>query len=210
MGEISQRIRESIRKMSIVGLTGSFGSGKSTVAALFKAHGAKIIDADAITRSILEKNTNCIKKVVKVFGHAILLANKINRIALAKIVFQDPRELKKLTDILYPIGLKEVKKQITKYKHAKLIVLDVPLLYESGWNKLTDVNIVVRSNRKLQIKRLIKRTKLTKSDILKRIRCQMPIKQKIQQADIVIDNRGSLTHTRAQVAAVVDRLNKRT
>ena len=195
--------------MFIIGLTGSFGSGKSTVAALLKAYGAKIIDADAVTRSILEKNTKCIKKVVKVFGHAILLANKINRIALAKIVFQDPRELKKLTDILYPIGLKEVKKQITKNKNTKLIVLDVPLLYESGWNKLTDVNIVVRSNQNLQIKRLIKRTKLSKSDILKRIRCQMPIKEKIKRADIIIDNRGSLTYTRAQVGAVVDRLNKR-
>ena len=209
MGEISERIRENLRKMLIIGLTGNFGSGKTTVANFFRDYGAKVIDADAITRSFLEKNRKCIKKVAKVFGHAILLANKINRIALAKIVFQDPRELKKLTDILYPIGLKEIKKQITKNKNTKLIVLDVPLLFESGWNKLTDVNIVVQSNRNLQIKRLIKRTMLSKSDILKRIRCQMPIKEKIQKADIVIDNRGSLTTTRAQVGAVVNRLNKR-
>lgn len=195
--------------MFIIGLTGSFGTGKTTVAGLFKDYGAKVIDADAIVRKILEENRICIKKVAKIFGHAILLANKVNRSALANIVFQDPRELKKLTDILYPIGLKEVKKQITKYKKSKLIVLDVPLLFESGWNQLADVNIVVKSNQQLQFKRLIKCTMLSKADILRRIKCQMPIRVKIQKADMVIDNSGSLTNTRTQVRAVVNRLNQR-
>ena len=192
--------------MLIIGLTGSFGSGKTTVANLFKESGFKVIDADAIMRSILEKNTNCIKKVAKAFGRAILSANKVNRSALAKLVFKDPRELKKLTDILYPIGLKEVKKQIIQNKNAKLIVLDVPLLFESGWDKIAHTTIVVRSNQNLQIKRLIKRTGLSKADILRRIKYQMPIKEKLTKADIVIDNQRSLANTRLQVRAIVDRL----
>ena len=196
--------------MLVIGLTGSFGSGKSTAASMLKKYGAKIIDADAIMRSLIEPKRKSIKKVAKVFGRAILPASsQINRVALAKIVFKDPRELKKLTDILYPVGLKEVKKQIIKYKNSKLIVLDVPLLFEAGWDKLTDINIVVRSSQNLQLKRLIKRTGLTKANILKRIKSQMSINEKIQRADMVIDNRGSLENTRAQVRAIVNRLNQR-
>ncbi len=195
--------------MLIVGLTGSFGTGKTTVANLFKESGAVVIDADQITRDLLGPKGKCIKKVAKVFGHVILSHNKVDRIALARIVFNDPRELKKLTDILYPLGLKEVKKQITKNKNKKLIVLDVPLLFESGWDKITHTNVVVRSNQNLQIKRLIKRTGLSKSDILRRIKSQMSITEKLKKADIIIDNRGSLANTRLQVRAVVDRLNQR-
>ena len=168
-----------------------------------------VIDADAVTRDLLAPQGKCVKKVAKIFGHVILKSNKINRIALAKIVFQDPRELKKLTDILYPIGLKQIKKQITQQKNVKLIILDVPLLFESGWDRLSDVNVVVKSNQNIQIKRLKKRMELTKADILRRIKSQMPIKQKLHRADIIIDNRGSLNQTRVQVKAIVHRLMNR-
>jgi dephospho-CoA kinase len=195
--------------MLTIGLTGSFGSGKTTVAAMFKRHGVYVIDADDITHKLLEPGGKCVKKVAKVFGHVILHNSKIDRVALAKIVFQDPRELKKLTDILYPIGLKEIKKQITKLKNAKLVVLDVPLLFESGWDKLADVTIVVQSNQNTQIKRLLKRTGLTKADIIRRMKCQMPIREKLQKADIIINNRKTLNQTHAQVRAIVHRLYQR-
>ncbi len=192
--------------MLIIGLTGSFGSGKTTVAGMFKAQGARIIDADEVTYELLAPKGKGEKRVVKVFGHAILkTSNEIDRVALAKIVFQDPRELKKLTDILYPIGLKEIEKQITREKNTKLIVLDVPLLFESGWDKLADVTIVVQSNQNIQINRIQKRTGLSKADILRRIKCQMSFKEKLQRADIVIDNRGSKNQTHAQVKAIVHR-----
>ena len=85
---------------------------------MFKSYGSYVIDADKVTRDLLAPGGKGEKKVVKAFGHGILKASqKIDRAALAKIVFQDPRELKKLTDILYPIGLKEVKKQIAKNKN---------------------------------------------------------------------------------------------
>ena len=196
--------------MLTIGLTGSIGSGKTIVAALFKAQGARVVDADAITRGLIAPGGKAEKKVAKVFGHAILhSSNKINRVALAKIVFHDPRELKKLTDILYPIGLKEVKKKIAEAKNTKLIVLDVPLLFESGWNQLADVTIAVQSNKNIQIQRIQKRTGLSKTDIVRRMKCQMPKKEKMQRADIVIDNRGKLNQTNAQVKAIVHRLLKR-
>lgn len=192
--------------MSIVGLTGSFGGGKTTVAKMFKRYGATVIDADAIIRKLLGPKGKCVKRVAKVFGHGILKSNQINRNVLAKIVFQDPRELKVLTDILYPIGLKEIKRQIDRQRKAKLIVLDVPLLFESGWDKLTDVNIVVKSNLTIQIQRIQRKRKFSRADILRRLKYQMPLKEKLQRADIIIDNRGSLSQTDAQVKAIVHKL----
>ena len=138
--------------MLVIGLTGSLGCGKSTVAAMFARRGAKIIDADAITRDLLAPGKKCVKKVAKIFPGVILNTSTINRSELAKIVFNHPRELQKLTDILYPEALKVVKSQISRYKHEPFVVLDVPLLFESGWDKITDITIVVKAKRAQQIR----------------------------------------------------------
>src|SRR6202167_4874320 len=156
--------------MLVIGLTGSLGTGKSTVAAMFARRGAKIIDADAITRDLLAPGKKCVKKVAKIFPGVILKPSTINRSELAKIVFNHPRELKKLTDILYPEALKVVKSQISLYKHESLIVLDVPLLFESGWDKITDTNIVVQARRVQQIERAQKRLGITRSDVMRRLK----------------------------------------
>lgn len=196
--------------MLIIGLTGSFGSGKSTVAAMFAKYGYRVIDADKVTGALLSPGGKAEKKVAKLFGHVILNSSKeIDRKVLAKIVFQDPRELKKLTDILYPIGLKEVKKQISQARQEAIVVLDVPLLFESGWDILADVTIAVQSNQNTQIQRLMKRTGLSKADIRRRMKCQLPAKEKLNRADMIVDNRGTLEQTNAQVRAIVNRLLQR-
>lgn len=196
--------------MLIIGLTGSFGSGKSTVAAMFAKYGYRVIDADKVTGALLAPGGKAEKKVAKLFGHAILnTSNEIDRKVLANIVFQDPRELKKLTDILYPIGLKEVKKQILQARQEAIVVLDVPLLFESGWDSLADVTIAVKSSQDTQIQRLIKRTGLSKADIIRRMKCQLPARDKLNRADMIIDNRGTLAQTNAQVRAIVNRLLQR-
>ena len=208
MGQKRQRIRESLSEMFIIGLTGSFGTGKSTVAAMFAQAGAKVIDADTVTRHLLQEK-KCIKRVAKVFSDVILDSGDIDRNKLSNIVFQNPRELKKLTDILYPEALKEVKKQISLYQHAPLIILDVPLLFEAGWEKLADTTIVVCAGRKQQIQRLQKRLAVSRNEILKRLKFQMPLKEKCLMADMIIDNNGLLNNTRKQVDAIMDRLLKR-
>ncbi len=194
--------------MLLIGLTGSFGTGKSTVAAMFKAKGAKVIDADTVTRDLLLKNTKCIKKVAKSFPGAIICAGDIDRSKLAKVVFQHPRELKKLTDILYPEALKEVKRQISLYRRTQFIVLDVPLLFETGWDRLADITVVVRASRKEQVQRIQNRMGISRSEILKRLKFQMPQKEKCRLADIIIDNNGPLQETRTQVSAVFNRFRK--
>ena len=194
--------------MLVIGLTGSLGSGKSTVAAMFARKGSMIIDADAITRALLTENQKCIKKVAKIFPSAILTSNTINRSELAKLVFKNPRELHKLTDILYPEALKVVKSHISQYKHESLVVLDVPLLFESGWNKITDITIVVKAKRAQLIERAQKRLGISRNDVLRRLQHQMPLKKKCEMADIIIDNSQDLKHTQKQVDAVINRLAK--
>ena len=195
--------------MYVIGITGALGSGKSTVAALFAKKGIPVIDADAITRDLLTPGKKCIKKVAKIFPGVILCSNIVNRSELAKIVFSHPRELKKLTDILYPEALKAVKSQISQYKNESFIVLDAPLLFESGWDKITDTTIVVVANRRQQIERARKRLGLTSAQVVRRLKNQMPVKEKRDRADIIIDNRYSLKETLVQVDAIIDRLRKR-
>lgn len=195
--------------MLVIGLTGSLGTGKSTVAAMFARRGAKIIDADAITRDLLAPGKKCVKKVAKVFPCAILPPDKINRSELARIVFNHPRELQKLTDILYPEALKVVKSLISRYKHESFVVLDAPLLFESGWDKITDTTIVVKAKRAQQIRRARERSNLTYSDVTRRLKNQMPLKAKCDMADIIIDNSHDLKQTLNQVDAIINRLEKR-
>ncbi len=196
--------------MPVIGLTGSIGTGKSTVAAMFALKGVKVIDADAITRELLTKDKNCIKKVAKSFPDAILNKVKINRLKLADIVFQNPRELQKLTKIIYPEALRKVKQQILSYKKQNpWIILDVPLLFEAGWDKLTDTTIVVKARRDQQITRVQQRMGLTKAQIQQRLKMQLPLRQKCQMADIIIDNSGTINQTRTQVSAIFHRLNTR-
>jgi len=195
--------------MLVIGLTGSLGTGKSTVAALFAKRGAKIIDADAITKGLLAPGKKCVKKVAKIFSGAILKPHQISRSELAKIVFNHPRELQKLTDILYPEALKVVKSQISRYKHEPFVVLDVPLLFESGWDKITDTTIVVKATRAQQLRRARERSNLIYSDVMRRLANQMPLREKCGMADIIIDNSRGLMQTRKQVDAIINRLKKR-
>ena len=194
--------------MLIIGLTGSFGTGKSTVAAMFKQSGAAVISADEVTRDLIAPKGKCYKKVAKLFPYAILANRSLDRAALAKIVFNNPRELKKLTDTLYPEALKHVKEFIKQHKHKKLIVLDVPLLFEAKWDRLTNINITVSTNQRLQKQRLQKKWGLSTADIRARLKSQWPLTLKKQMADIVINNNGSLSQTRACVKRVIKKLEK--
>lgn len=195
--------------MLVIGLTGSLGTGKSTVAAMFAKRGIKIIDADTITRDLLAPGKKCVKKVAKIFPGVILKLNStINRSELAKLVFNHPRELQKLTDILYPEALKVVKSQISRYKHEPFVILDAPLLFESGWDKITDTTIVVQAMRRQQFERAQKRLGITRSDVSRRLKNQMPLKKKCDMADIIIDNSRGLMQTRKQVDAIIHRLGR--
>ena len=195
--------------MITIGLTGSFGTGKSTVARMFARYGAVVIDADAIVHEELKMNGKACAKVVKVFGKDVVSGQGIDRRRLADIVFRDPKKLKQLTSIVHPIVLKEVQARIRKLKKeskVRMVVVDAPLLIEAGWHSWLDYLIVVKASLDLQIRRLSAQRKITKAEILRRLKSQLPIRQKINMADIVIDNRKNLKETQKQTHMIVQRL----
>lgn len=186
-------------KKTIVGLTGSFGSGKSTVAAIFKKYKAAVIDADAIGHGLFARGQAIYRKTVREFGQEILDSDKaIDRKKLGRLVFNNPGLLKKLDRLVHPEIIRLIKARINASR-AKIVVVDAPLLIEAGLRNLTDKVVVVTASRDTQIKRIQKKTGLTRSDILKRIKSQIPLKKKILLADFVIDNNSTLNKTEKQV-----------
>lgn len=188
---ISKRNR---KKKFILGVTGSFGSGKTTVAGMLKGCGVKVIDADRIAHELIKPASPVYKKVIKAFGTA-------KRHKLAALVFNNKNLLRKLNNIIHPAVIRRIKRQIIDAP-GEAIVLDAPLLIEAGLVKLIDKLIVVKLSRKEQIKRLIKKTGLNKKDLTKRIDAQIPLKYKVILADFIIDNSGTVKGTRRQVGEI--------
>lgn len=195
--------------MLIIGITGEFGSGKSTVAGLFQKRGARVIDADKLVHELLRRDVRCHRQIRAVFGKEVLSPRGVDRRKLAEIVFNDPRALLKLEKIIHPLAQKRVV-ELLKCSRSRVVILDVPLLIEAGWAGMVDALIVVRACRKIQIDRLQKRTGLSRREIMARIKRQMPSRDKVKYADIVIDNRLSLADTDRQVQKIWDQWTRPT
>lgn len=197
--------------MRIVGLTGGISSGKSTVSNLFKAHGIPIVDADLVARDVVEKGTGGWKKVVSAFGEDILLPNgDIDRQKLGRIVFADPGKRKLLNQLLAPYISFGIFWKIVKLwmKGYKVIVLDIPLLFEAKMDRWTKPTIVVWVDPETQLRRLIARDGQSEDDARNRINAQMALDLKRDKADIVIDNTGSLDDLNERFQEVLTEVTK--
>ena len=135
--------------MIIIGVTGSFSSGKSQTVLIFKRIGAKVFDADKAAKRVVRKGTPVARAVIKLFGRRFLKKNKeLDRKKLADHVFSHPRDLRKLNILIHPAVIVECFKTIEHFRDRKgLLVLDVPLLFESNMRRLADYTVVV-SDRK--------------------------------------------------------------
>ncbi len=196
----------------IVGLTGGIASGKDTVAAFLKELGARIIDADEISREIVKPGLPAWEELVEEFGSEILSSdNTIDRSKLGSIVFNEPAHLQRLNGITHPKIVAEEKKRIQQIQNSNpqaMIVVNAALLIESGNYKNMDKVIVVYANEKVQIERAAKRDQLSLSDIQKRINAQIPLNEKSKYADFLIDNNGTFKNTKEQVEKVFKTLTE--
>lgn len=186
----------------ILGLTGGIASGKSTVSAYLAQNGALIIDADLIARQVVAKKSSGLKQIVAKFGGEILTASgELDRKKLGKLVFSNKELLKALTDITGPLIRAEVLREIEAAKKAqvKLVVLDIPLLFETGYQTLCDKVMVVTIPSKLQLERVMKRDNLSAAEARKRIANQLPASKRNELADVLIDNSKSVAETYQQV-----------
>lgn len=183
-----------------VGLTGGIGSGKSTVAAMFHEHGAHIIDADQISRDIVEPGAPAIDDLVAAFGASVKAADgSLVRPELARIAFQTPELTKQMNDIMFPRIIEETNNRFDAAQAAgvKLVIYDVPLLTELGTG-LVEMAIVVDVPVETQVTRAVARG-LPEDDVRRRIAVQQSREDRLGLADFVIDNSGDLAATQEQV-----------
>lgn len=186
----------------VVGLTGGIASGKSTVSNLIREKGFTIIDADLEARMAVEVGEPAYNDIVSYFGEDILLDNnEINRARLGEIIFNNEEKRQKLNNIVHPDVRRRMfeKRQKAIENGEKLIILDIPLLFESKLTGMVDKVLLIFVDEETQLKRLMERNQFTKEEALSRVKSQMPLKDKVAISDAVIDNNGTIEETKLQL-----------
>ncbi|AOF48910.1 dephospho-CoA kinase [Tetragenococcus halophilus] len=185
----------------ILGITGSIATGKSTVVNIFKQYGFSVVDADIIAREVVEPNTAGLKKVVETFGSSVLCSDgSLNRKQLGQIIFSDTKKRQALNALLAPFLQEAIIEQIKRASAvSSLVIADIPLLYEAGYDKYMDQVAVVYIPEDLQVQRLMKRDRITKKEAQKKVASQLSIEEKKKRADIIFDNQESLSSIRQQI-----------
>lgn len=193
-------------------LTGGIASGKSTVAAMFKELGARIIDTDELARRAVQKGTDTLVEIVWCFGPGILGPDgELDRAALRRIIFNDPRARKQLNAMVHPVVQKMVADELARLEReapGAVVLVDVPLLYEVGWDKGFDTVILVYATAGQQALRLAQRDGVSIDQAQAALKAQMPIDQKKQRAQFLVDNTRGLAETQKEVGDLWARLSQ--
>lgn len=201
----AEKVLEDWENRLVLGLTGSIGSGKSTVARMFQGLGAQIIDADKVGHSLFEKK-EVRESIVRNFGSSVLdREGRIERRKLGRIVFCDKKRLQRLNSILHPLMLGEMKRRIT-FSEARIIVLDAAVLLEAGWDSLVDKIVVVNASCESRRKRIKESSLLGSREIEGIIEAQFSQDEKIARADFLVENEKGLEETRRQVERILSKL----
>ena len=192
------------------GLTGGIASGKSTVAEMLEAAGARIVDADRIAREVVQPGRQALAAVIKRFGQGVVRPDGgLDREKLGQLVFHDPALRRDLEQIVHPFVFRQMAAELSQLAAARpgsVVILDIPLLIESGLHQVLPFTVLVHVPESLQRARLRQRDGLTDAEARARIRSQMPIDAKRAHADLIIDNSGTLAATRRQALALYRRL----
>lgn len=197
--------------MFIIGLTGGIGSGKSTIASWFREWHIPVIDGDKLAREAVNPGSPALSILADVFGKEILSEEgTLKRRQLGQIVFQDKAKLSRLNQIMHPAIWHLVESRLKACKDAgeKLAVLDMPLLIEAGWQSRVDSVWVVYVSTEVQISRVMKRDGLKRSQVMAIMQNQIPVKEKLSYADVIINNGGSEENTRRQVLQELSKISE--
>ena len=198
--------------MYVIGLTGGIGSGKSTVARMLTQKGAKLLSADAVGHEVYEPDRPAWQEIVDAFGPDIVGAGgKIDRTKLGLIVFSDPEQLRRLNAITHP-RMKELMREKLAAERAggaRIAVLEAALLFDAGWDDLTDEVWVTVAPPAVAAVRTAERSGISVEEALSRIRAQMSNEERISRSQVVIDTDCALERTEEQVSEEWERLQER-
>lgn len=198
--------------MKVIGVTGGVGTGKSTVARMFEALGARVFDADRITHQLMRPRTPVWRRIRSLFGEDLLgKRGVIDRGRLGRIVFRRPKDLRRLTRIVHPAVRKEIEKRLAllRRRHPRaVVVLDVPLLVEALSRYRLHALVVVSASLPTAARRLRKARGWDLAEVKRRGRFQLPLRVKEKQADFLVKNDGSYASTRRQVLGIWERIKK--
>ena len=207
--------------MKVVGLTGGIATGKSSALRMFRKMGAKVLDADEIVRKLYRKESVKEMLVLNFGGNAVDAGGNVDRKYLAEIIFSGRDARLRLNGIVHPLVNDEIRKRIAAFRKVKgrkggkkknkksgLLVVEVPLLFESRSEKMYDRTIVVGCERKVQFARM-KKAGISKKEAVKRIATQMPLARKSEKADFFIGNNGTVKGLETEVKKVFEKIISR-
>jgi dephospho-CoA kinase len=190
----------------ILGLTGGLGSGKSAALAEFRRMGVPTADADAVVHRLMAPGGAAVRPILKWVGPAARRPDgSLDRAVLAARAFRGDGFRRRLEKILHPLVRRELEAFLRGHPTG-LVVLEVPLLFEAGWDRWVDQTAVVWAPRATRLRRLIAGRGFTRADALRRLGAQMPLLDKRRQADHVLDNAGAPVVLRAAVRRLVKKL----
>jgi len=194
--------------MLVIGLTGNYGMGKSTVLPMFRNLGAAVIDSDEVVDSLLREE-DVLEKIRVLFGKDIFFRNgSLNKKRVARIIFRNAILKNSLEEIVHPLVFERILCFLDSVKKThRIAVVEIPLLYEKGYEDRFDRTITVFTDENKALSRLEKRG-LRRKEAELRLHAQMPIKEKVGKSDFAIDNNGSMKKTTSQVEEIYGQLLK--
>ena len=193
-------LSKKVKDMKKFAITGTIGSGKSTVSILFKRFQIPVFDADGYSKLCLMDNHPAAIKIKEVFGEAVLNeTGYLDRKKIASVVFNNEKARQRLNAIVHPFVKEGLLNFFERYKDQDLIGAEIPLLYECGWEDLFDKVIVVTCHKETAIQRLMEYREFTYEEAVNRLNVQIDSDKQIEQADTVIYNDGSLKELNSEV-----------
>lgn len=171
----------------VIGITGGIGSGKSTLSELIRKQGYPVYDTDKEARRLQDEDEILIQQIKSLFGENIYADGKLNRAEVAVLVFNNPELLQKLTAMVHPAVKHDFIMWKGKFNSEDLIFIESAVLFEGGFNQLTDKVILVTASEDIRIQRVMKRDKISREQVLSRIKNQIPDTEKAPKSDLIIN-----------------------
>ncbi|MBI4342109.1 MAG: dephospho-CoA kinase [Candidatus Omnitrophica bacterium] len=189
--------------MLVIGVTGGVGTGKSTVARMFARHGAVVLDADRIAHDLIAPPRPAWRELIRTFGRGVLRGDgTVDRRRMAAVVFRHPALRKRLERIIHPRVMRQIRREIRRLRRdgrRAAVVLDVPLLIETGAHRMVDALVVVTAPPEVQRRRVRRQHGWSNEEINERINAQWKLSAKVALADMVVKNAGRVQATQTQV-----------